>query len=309
MITNAKIVSENTDSGLYHSVNDNVQRGSAEYTMSFSELKRFAACPAKWVAGASQEDSSSLKWGAAIDCLVTQPEEFSKRFAIKPEQYQDEKGEWKKWNGNAKVCKEWAENEKREVISKRDFSELTIAVHKLHSDPWCYNVIFQSNKQVYLSAQWKQGNITVPLKCMIDFEWTSFLADLKTSQFVGHLSWPRHCFKFGYHMQAALYLDMYNAARGYECATDFYHICQESSPPYQIGRRLLSQEFIQIGRDSYQQILGNYVRCLSTNRWPGYDDHEGAINGCTLIEPEAWMIESDYRNHKMTIEEDDNEQN
>lgn len=309
MFTNAKIISENTASGLYHATNDNIQRGSPEFVMSASELKRFAACPSKWRNGAKEEDSSSLKWGSAIDCLVTQPDEFQTRYAIKPDEYPDDKGNMKKWNGNATYCKEWAANERRTIISRKEFNELTAAVHALHSDKFCNDVIFNSQKQIWIEAVWSVVHCAgqfgmLKVKAMLDFAGDDYLADLKTAQFVGNLSWPRHCFKYGYHMQAALYLDMFNAATGKQI-TDFYHICQESSFPYQIGRRLFSQEFISIGRDAYQQILANYMRCVEMNFWPGYDDHDGAINGCSLIEPEAWMIEADYRNHKINFEQEE----
>ena len=67
-------------------------------------------------------------------------------------------------------------------------------------------------------------------------------------------AWRSKVFKFNYDAQAALYLDVWEVATG-EDRQDFKHIVQESYAPYQTQLRLISAEFLEIGRMKYQKAL------------------------------------------------------
>ena len=119
------------------------------------------------------------------------------------------------------------------------------------------------------------------------------LCDLKCVADASPQTWGRQVVKYDWHTQAAFHGDLYRSATG-ENRTEWLHLVQESNPPYEVGRRHLSQALVQLGRSRYMQALAKYCRCLSENRWPGYDDGNvgDPIEGWTLIEPEAWMVEA-----------------
>jgi len=60
---------------------------------------------------------------------------------------------------------------------------------------------------------------------------------------------------------------------------------QENFPPFETGRRLLSQDFTSIGRQTYEHALRLYARCLKSGIWSGYDLPEEF----TLLQPQPWM--------------------
>ena len=92
-----------------------------------------------------------------------------------------------------------------------------------------------------------------------------------------------------YHVQAALELDLYNSATG-ESRNEFRHVIQESYPPYQTGRRILTEEFIQMGRAKYTAALMLYAECLQTGEWHDYE--KGAmINGWSFCAPTSWDLQ------------------
>ena len=107
----------------------------------------------------------------------------------------------------------------------------------------------------------------------------------------GHGPWTRAAYYAGYHLRAALALDLWNHARD-EDRSDFYYVLSESQPPYEPARRQLSRPFIALGRKSYQSLLARYARCLKHGLWPGYDlDSEGAETW-TPVDIEPWMEQS-----------------
>ena len=301
MIKKAVIYSDNTDPAIYHRTIGG-ERGKLDHIMSNSELRAFAESPSKWLAGANlpdDEDSEATFWGSLMDCLVTQPGAFATRYAITPETYPDAKtGDAKPWNWNANYCKEWREKQsEKEVIKPQKNEQADAALTRLRSDPRLESFIDASKTQVFVMGEWAdESGVTVPLKGLIDFVpdvahplFGKCLGDLKTCRCGAPGAWGKLCFQRGYHVQAALYLDLYCAATG-EDRCDFRHIVQESMPPYEPGRRFLSVELIGLGRASYTDTLRRYCACVATGNWPGWDDASSLIEGWTAAEPELWMI-------------------
>ena len=173
------------------------------------------------------------------------------------------------------------------------------AVRALHADELVHSVITSSSFQVMAWAQYKdeETGITIPVRGLIDIVPTpeskhgKMLCDLKTTNDAAPFFWPRTINSRGYHVQAALYLDLWNAV-GVSPRSSFGHIIQESESPYEVCTRILSDDFLSIARGQYLKALKAYCICIKTNEWPGYDEDEsdGMYDGWTLVQPEPWMI-------------------
>jgi len=279
----------------------NGKRGEKDFVMSRGELAEFNRCPHRWLLGYESEETKSTEWGTLIDCLALSPDEFEESFVVTPESYPDSKtGEAKPWNWNANFCKAWRdEHDGLEVVKHETFTQASNAVKFLMADPEIAEMIRCSQRQVMAVAEYfdEETEITVPLKVLIDLlpdvghgQFGKSLADLKTCTTAHPFPWSRAVFEHGYFIQAALYLDVYTSATD-EDRVDFRHILQESYPPWEVGKRIVSQEFIELGRETYMTALKRYCRCLAENFWPGYD-HEGRmiLNGWQVVDPEAWMV-------------------
>ncbi len=118
------------------------------------------------------------------------------------------------------------------------------------------------------------------------------LIDFKTARNADPAKWGRAVNAFGYDVQAALFLDVYNAASG-EKRSEFRHICQENYPPFEISKPWLSDDFVRLGRTKYTEALRLYARCIAAGKWSSYDDlqHDN-YNGWSMIEPESYMVMS-----------------
>lgn len=276
------------------------ERGSREFVVSRSMLMAFASNPLKWREGWTPKDTESTEWGTLIDCLTLTPLQFPKLFAIQPETYPEAKtNEPKKWNNNATYCREWTTKQKGlQVVTAKELKLAEEAVNKLKSDSRIDEIISHSRHQVLVTGEYsdKATGLVIPVKCLIDIapdsshrDYGGSLADLKTARSAHPSTWKKSVFQFGYDAQAALELWLYSAATG-ETREEFYHVIQENTSPWTIGRRLLSHEFLEIGRLKILNALEAYCRCLKTGVWPSWDDSgDNVINGWGLTQPEAWM--------------------
>lgn len=298
MITNAKIVAADYDSAEYHK--ENSERGTPEYVMGRSSLCEFQRCPSRWKAGYESKDSDATDYGSLLDCLLLTPYHFKRKFVVKPATYRDDKGEEKPWNANSKVCKEWlADHEGLEAVKAEGFDEAQKAIAKLKSDPVIDDYVKCSQRQVYCTAEWHDptSGVVIPLKILIDLvpdkghaKFCKTLGDFKTGRDAAVRAWTRQVFNYDYHVQSALYIDVFNAATK-ENRNDFRHIIQENVAPYQTAKRYIAREFINAGRGAYQSALTFYAWCVKDNHWPDYDHFADMhVDGWAEIPLESWMV-------------------
>lgn len=108
--------------------------------------------------------------------------------------------------------------------------------------------------------------------------------DLKTTIDARPDAFSRAIYNYNYHVQAAFYADQHEWITGIELA-DFIFIVVESEPPYATNIYRLSEESIQIGRETYRKALNIYASCRELDTWPAYD-----TNGIQEISIPQWVI-------------------
>lgn len=279
-----------------------VERGHPDFVMGRSDLMDFAACPHKWRCGYESDDTEATEWGTFFECLVMWGAATEDRFAICPETYPDTKtGEPKPWTFAAKFCKEWREAQgNKQIVKAETWTQAQNAVKFFYGNRNLAALVGCSKKQVMVEARYtdKETGLIIPIHGLIDFvpdkgneEFGCGLADLKTTRSAVPFTWGRDVFTRGYHVQAALYLDLWNAATR-EGRTDFRHAVSESGPPWETACRVLSQDFVTLGRMQYIEALKRYAACLKTDTWPGYDTEAAGTcwQGWLVTEPEPWMV-------------------
>ena len=282
----------------YSAQPEGVKRGHLDYILSGSDLMEFDTCPHRWVSGYKDEETKFTEWGSLLDCLLMDGT-HERRFAVCPETYENEKKEVKPWNFNATVCKGWrtkAEGEGRQVVKPDLLKDAQEAAAVVLKDKQVADLFEASRKQVMVQGFYddRETGLRIPLRCLIDLvPPKGMLADFKTATTAHPRAWVKHVFTFNYHVQAARHLDLWNAATG-EQRVDFRHYIQESFAPWETAKRILSEEFILLGRDRYVRALKRYAACVKTGIWPGYDvassNADMVIDGHLLVQPEAWMV-------------------
>ena len=299
MITNAKYIAADYDPETYHK--QEAERGTPDYVISRSALCEFSRCPSRWKDGYERKDSDATDYGSLIDCLVLSSDKYGLKFAVKPALYMDKETGEMNWSANSKVCRQWSDEQKEAGVTPIDQEqedEAQKAVAALYRDPQIADFIKSSAKQVYCTAEWTAENgLIIPVKILIDFapvkdhpKFGNTLGDFKTTRDAALRSYSKSVNQYDYHVQAAMMLDIYNAATGQD-RNDFRHVVQENVAPYQPAKRYISREFIIGGRNIYQAALNYYAHCLAENQWPDYDwSANNHVDGWACVEPEPYMM-------------------
>jgi hypothetical protein len=147
-------------------------------------------------------------------------------------------------------------------------------------------LIAASQTQVMVIGEFVHGSTVVPVRCLIDLapskdgQFSNALADFKTTKDASQTNWEWDTENHGYDMQAALELDLWNAATG-EKREMFLHPIVENTSPYITGRRFLTSEKIEFGRQKYVKALQRYAECVATGNWPDYDEGGLQVGGWT----------------------------
>jgi hypothetical protein len=97
------------------------------------------------------------------------------------------------------------------------------------------------------------------------------IADLKTSDDISIASAARTIFSYGYHIQAAAYLDAFETLRPDEAGrVKFRLLFAEREPPYGVLPVDLAGDFVDLGKRQWQRAKMLWAQCLATGAFPGY---------------------------------------
>ena len=114
-------------------------------------------------------------------------------------------------------------------------------------------------------------------RCRYDWLGPSILTDYKTAESADPFAFGRKAADYGYHIQAAWYLDV--AADLGHPAEAFAFVVQAKTPPYLVTVIELVPAAIQRGRDLAARGLQMYRDCTEAGLWPGYvpDDTKSVV--------------------------------
>lgn len=317
MFKNCQIIAISADGREYHTVEPGCERGTPKFVMSSSGIRAFYEYgPSKWREPIEDEEgnisfveftgSKSTEYGDLFDTLLLTPELFNDRYKVRPKEYVNEKREVKEWSANAKFCRAWKEDYEAEgftITNDGELFKVNQAIKRFLRDDEFKRFVEQSEKQVWIVGEWHdESGIIVPCKCLIDLcprkdsDFHKSMGDVKTTKNAKPVPWEKWCHAAGYDVQAAWNYQMFVAATNREITT-FRFLLSENTPPYEVGRRMMSASLedperdlgdIASGRRQIKKMMGVYCACLKTGKWPGYDDTDESINGWTIVAPNPY---------------------
>jgi hypothetical protein len=122
-----------------------------------------------------------------------------------------------------------------------------------------------------LSAFAKDPVTGVMVRCRYDrLADAGFAVDLKKARDVLPRGFANSCARYRYHVQDALYSDMYYWITG-ERLDEFWFLAIEDQPPYTVIPYRLDDLSIEAGRIAYRRNLNTYAECLAADSWPHYE--------------------------------------
>lgn len=110
------------------------------------------------------------------------------------------------------------------------------------------------------------------LKCRPDALREDMIVDLKTCQSADPSEFGRTAFNFGYHQQAAHYIDGVAAATGE--VLPFKFVLVEKAAPHLVSVVELDEDALDLGREMNNRAAAVYHDCMAADQWPGYPTTE-----------------------------------
>lgn len=247
-------------------INHNVSE--ADYhafpAVSKSTLFAFAPNPRRWhlTKDLPRNPTDSMAWGSLVDCLLLQPAELDKSFAVSPYQ-----------SYRTKEAQAWRDAQTLPIIDETMIEEARQAVDAARQNRFVAEIMDGAELQVSLLLNVDNPDYgpAFPAKCRIDIvpakdgPHGDSLVDLKTIDSLSLMS--QRINDFCYHGQAAFYLDSFNTVTGEE-RHRWKFIFIERKFPFEVAVVELDQEDIADGRDWYCDALKKWAECQQTNHYP-----------------------------------------
>jgi hypothetical protein len=116
---------------------------------------------------------------------------------------------------------------------------------------------------------WTHDETGTPCRGRADRLTPAFIADLKTTSLADLDAFGRKAYDFGYHRQAAFYLDGARANGLIEIG--FAFIVAQVIPPFGVMTFVLDQPFIGAGFAENDRLLREFAECQRTGKWQRHD--------------------------------------
>jgi hypothetical protein len=240
--------------------------------VSKSLLWDFHKSPFKWRHGSQRESSKAMELGTLIHAATLEPETFEDLVVVSP--YPDFR---------TKEAREWKIDQMglgKIITSEEEFGKIKEIATVVLDD---YHLNFLAFYKTEMAVFGKIGDTDI--KGLIDLvpDGLDCLVDLKTTSSFDSLdSIQRTIVNRGYHWQAALYLDLWNAASG-EKRTRFVFCFVEVDAPHETAWVEISENLLDIGRAGYMNAVAKWQTCIATNHWPKQ------IEGIAIIETPKYI--------------------
>ncbi|HUX02302.1 MAG TPA: PD-(D/E)XK nuclease-like domain-containing protein [Phycisphaerae bacterium] len=251
--------------------------------MSASRIKTLDDSSPKtfdWVSRHPSAPTEAMLFGSMLHVLALEPFDFAARYAVAP------KADRRTKAGKAA----WADFQElsagKKVVTQADYELARAMAHAIHQHPTAPKMLAGGKNEV--SIVWDDPAIGVRCKARLDVWRGGLVLDIKTTIDAHPRSFERGIWNFGYHRQAAMYVNGLGVLTGEP--HDFVIVAVQKSEPFEVIARRAGESVIECGRRACERALETYKQCVTTGEWPGYDGAEGTTE--TLELPE-WAIKQE----------------
>ena len=230
-----------------------------------SYLSRLNRCPK--AARIAQEETPAMIFGSAFHSLLLEGQEaFGKRFAVAP------KIDKRTKQGN----KDWAlfaeQNVGKSIITKDDYDKMCEMASAIGFHPFAAKVLCEGRSE--MSVFWVDKGTGLYCKCRPDRIPDGdhgVIVDVKTTTSAKKHDFTNTVARYGYHRQAAIYIDGLNAVSNTTVDAIIF-VAVEKDPPYMVGCFALSDIDIDVGRVRYRELIEKEKEFREKDFWPHYED-------------------------------------
>lgn len=225
--------------------------------ISKSGLDLILRSPAHYRFSEKREATRAMEIGTALHCAILEPERFAADYMLLREVTDRRASAYKE------ACKVWSAER---VLTGTEADRVAGMQESARSNQHLAGYLSAPGRYE-LSVFATDPETGVLVKCRFDKLLEDGQAvDLKKTQDIREFA--KSVANYGYHMQAAFYMDVYEWATGCKLQ-GFVFAAVEELLPHASAPFVLDEEALDIGRMLYRKALNEYADCLSADEWPG----------------------------------------
>lgn len=206
------------------------------------------------------ESTPAQAFGTAIHAAILEPKLFLENVVIEPV-----------FSGKGSVSERalWhLENHGKLILKGEQHDQINGILNSLSAHSIASKYISSGSSEE--SLFWHDHDTKIICKARPDFVREGhILVDIKTTRDASFKGFQASIAGYGYHIQAAMYLDAATAVYGQEF-DEFIIVAVEKEPPYAINIFLIDEDAIREGRALYMSALKTLNECFKKNVFPAY---------------------------------------
>jgi hypothetical protein len=177
---------------------------------------------------------------------------------------------------DARAARDEARANGQAPILARDYSTVERMAAQIRAHPIATQLLNAGVGRAEQALVWLDGDVW--RRALVDWlpdppkSGRLIVSDYKTSPSADPRAFSKSVANFGYHQQAAWYLDGIHALCGVTDAA-FVFIVQEKFAPYLVTVCELDPYALTIGQQRNRWAIDVYRRCRETGVWPGYSEN------------------------------------
>lgn len=227
------------------------------------------------------ELTPSLVFGSAVHKYILEPEEFNNEYAVLPNSI-----DRRTKAGKAAYDAFWEENGDKNLISNDDMIIITKMADVVKNNIFVKRLLEGEHETSFF---WDDELTGEKCKCRPDcitkVGEQYVIVDYKTTDNAETEAFRSSSIKYGYDLQAGMYLEGVKVNTGLDCV--FIFIAQEKKPPYAVNILQADEFMVKEGQRLFHDLLGIYHECRITNNWYGYEGPDGGVSNLTLPK---WLL-------------------
>lgn len=208
-----------------------------------------------------KQDKPAFAIGKAAHIAILEPERLEMAVAKGPE---DRRGN--RWKEFLDYCTKF------ELIPliEKDY-ELALLIRDLAATSEHLRLMSEGDPIIETSAYHVDEEFDVLVKCRPDMysRKHGIICDIKNMANANADSFSRDCGKFGYHVQDAMYTDVWAKGSGLDVSAFFFLVFEKKEPPL-LAVYELDAKAVREGHAIYRAALAKYAECFKADKWPGY---------------------------------------
>ena len=258
----------------------------AKEGLNISLLKKINKSPAHlhFMEENPQEDTASLLLGRAIHAMTLEPNDFNNDFCVIPNIDKRTK------EGKQAYLDAITNAQGRDILTASDYEKVQEIANQARSYTPLLELL-SYEKMIEVSMFWESENVKCKGRMDMFCPSLKTIVDLKTTADASQDEFARSIFKYGYHNQAAWYLQGCKANN--LIADHFVIIAIEKEPPYCCAAYRLTDDVIELARQQNEKWLRTYKECSCSNDWFGYptDIQDIAIPAWAIAKTDKFLLE------------------